>query len=59
MSQNVWMTTDDVENELKISKSTQAKLRMRNAIPYSKIGGKIVRYSRDKINAWLEDAEVK
>ena len=58
MNQNQWLTPEDIENEFKISRSTQAKLRMNKKIPYSKIGGKIVRYSRDKINDWLAAAEV-
>ncbi len=58
MNQNQWLTPEDVENEFKISRSTQAKLRMNKKIPYSKIGGKIVRYNREKINQWLNDAEV-
>jgi predicted DNA-binding transcriptional regulator AlpA len=55
---NEWLSPDELENEFGIKKSTQAKLRMKRAIPYSKIGTKIVRYSRSKINDWLYDAEV-
>ncbi len=56
---NEWLSPDDFEKEFSIKKSTQAKLRMNGKIPYSKIGSKIVRYSRTKINQWLSDAEVK
>lgn len=52
-----WLTPLDLERELDLKVSLQAKLRMRKAIPFSKVG-KTIRYSRTKINEWLEDAEV-
>ncbi len=52
-----WLSPTDLEQEFEISISTQNKMRMKNAIPYSKVG-KFVRYSRVKINQWLENAEV-
>ncbi len=55
---NDWLSPADLEDEFGLLRSTQAKLRMNKKIPYSKIGAKIVRYNREKINAWLEAAEV-
>ena len=53
-----WLSPLDLEEEFGIKVSTQHKMRMRRAIPYSKINSKTIRYSRTKINQWLEDAEV-
>ena len=53
-----WLTPEDLEVEYGIKKSTQNKMRMRKAIPYSKIGAKVVRYNRERINQWLTDAKV-
>lgn len=53
-----WLSPLDLENEFEIKVSTQNKMRMRKAIPYSKINSKTIRYSRTKINQWLENAEV-
>lgn len=54
---NLWMNPQDLHSEFGISTSTQNKLRMKKTIPFSKIGNKIF-YSREKINAWIENAEV-
>jgi hypothetical protein len=56
-AKNDWFTPIGLEEELGIKVSTQNKLRMRKAIPYSKVGN-FIWYSRAKINQWLEDAEV-
>jgi len=56
-SENTWLTPDELESVYGIKKSTQAKLRMDGKIPYSKIG-RMVRYQRGKIEAWLKAAEV-
>ena len=55
---NEWLTPLDLEREIGLKLSLQAKLRMDKKIPYSKINGKTIRYSRTKINQWLLDAEV-
>ncbi len=55
---NEWFDPDTMESEFGIKKSTQAKLRMRKEIPYSKIGKKLIKYNRAKINDWLEAAGV-
>ncbi len=55
---NEWLTPLDLEREYRLKSSLQAKLRMDRKIPYSKINGKTIRYSRTKIDKWLENAEV-
>jgi predicted DNA-binding transcriptional regulator AlpA len=57
-----WLDTNELEAEYGFSKSTQAKMRMasnRSTLPYSKIGGKFIRYDRVLINKWLEDHQVQ
>ena len=61
-NQKRWMSPDDLELEYGFSKSTQAKMRMANnssTIPFSKIGGKYIRYDRFAIDKWLEDHSVQ
>jgi hypothetical protein len=53
--QNRWLTPECLEEEYGISKSAQAKYRMFKKIPFSKIGGKFIRYDRLKIEKWLEE----
>lgn len=55
---NEWLSPQDLFDEYGLKLNFQAKLRMNRKIPYSKIGAKIVRYNRAKIDQWLEDAEV-
>jgi len=53
-----WLNPSELEAEYGIKKNTQSKMRMCKAkvkIPFSKIGTKIVRYDRHKIDAWLEN----
>jgi hypothetical protein len=57
LEQNNWLTPAQMELEYFFSKSRQARLRMEKKIPYSKIGS-YIRYSREAINKWLEDARV-
>jgi hypothetical protein len=57
LEQNNWLTPAQMELEYFFSKSRQARLRMEKKIPYSKIGS-YIRYSREAINKWLEDASV-
>jgi excisionase family DNA binding protein len=52
-----WLTPKDFAEEFGICKSTQAKMRMKKTLPYSKVGN-FVRYSRTKIDQWLKEAEV-
>lgn len=53
-----WLTPKELEEEYSISRAYQAKLRMNGEIPHSKIGTKIVRYSRQHIEKWLEDNDM-
>lgn len=52
-----WMNPDKFQEDYFISKSTQAKLRSKKQIPFSKIGSMIF-YSRIEINQWLSDHKV-
>lgn len=57
-----WLSPDDLEQEYGFSKSSQAKMRMNSnpsTIPFSKIGGKYIRYDRVLLNQWLEDHQVQ
>jgi len=57
-----WLSPNDLMREYGFSKSTQAKMRMsssKSTIPFSKIGGKYIRYKRDQIEQWLEDHQVQ
>lgn len=57
-----WLSPDDLEQEFGFSKSTQAKMRMSSncsTIPFSKIGGKFIRYDRIEIDKWLEAHKVQ
>jgi len=61
-SKKRWLSPFDVEEEYGIKKGTQSKMRMRSAkvkIPFSKIGAKIVRYDRYKLDEWLENNAVE
>ena len=56
-----WLSPEDLELEYGFSKSTQAKMRMiksNSTIPFSKIGGKYIRYDRVAIDKWLEEHKV-
>jgi len=53
-----WLSPIQLQEEYALKISLQAKLRMDKKIPYSKINGKTIRYSRTKIDKWLENAEV-
>lgn len=60
--QKRWLTPDDLEVEYGFSKSTQAKMRMASnslRIPFTKIGGKYIRYDRVAIDTWLENHRVQ
>ena len=57
-----WLNPDELAAESGFSKSTQAKMRMTSSsstLPYSKIGGKFIRYDRVAIDKWLEDHQVQ
>ena len=52
-----WLTPAEFAVEYGICKSTQAKMRMKKTLPYSKVGN-FVRYHRPVINKWLEDSRI-
>lgn len=52
-----WLRPHDLAEEFEIKEGTQAEMRKKGKIPYSK-RGKFVYYDREKINAWLEAAEM-
>lgn len=52
-----WLSPKDLVEEFGISLSNQARLRMENKIPYSKIGH-YIRYDRFKIDQWLENNSI-
>ena len=61
-SKKRWLNPSELETEFGIKKNTQAKMRMRSAkvkIPFSKIGSKLIRYDRYKIDEWLQNNAVE
>ena len=56
-SQKQWLNSDELEAEYRILKSTQAKMRQKKTLPYSKVG-KYVRYNRAEIEKMFADAKV-
>jgi len=57
-----WLSPDDLDVIYGFSKSSQAKMRMASnssTIPFSKIGGKYIRYDRIEIDKWLEAHQVQ
>ena len=57
-AQNRWLSPEDLEREYGLKEATMSKYRMRRDIPFSKVGSKIIRYDRQKIDEWLEDHEM-
>jgi len=58
-----WLTPDDVakptnEGGYEIAKQTQAVMRMKGTIPYSKISSRFIRYDRLELDKWLESHAV-
>lgn len=57
-----WLTPEELEAEYGFSQSTQGKMRMASTgstLPFSKIGGKYIRYDRYLIDKWLEHNQVQ
>jgi excisionase family DNA binding protein len=54
-----WLTPDELAAEYGFSKSTQSKYRMSKKIPFTKIGGRYIRYSRTEIDKWLRSNQVE
>ena len=57
MTNDTWITIQELFEQYKVKPSTQAHLRRKGQIPFSKVN-KMIRYNVDKINQWLEDANV-
>ena len=53
-----WLNPAELSKEFGFSESNQAKLRMTNKIPFSKIG-RYVRYDRLEIDKWLENNRIE
>ncbi|RRS31416.1 MAG: hypothetical protein P794_03930 [Epsilonproteobacteria bacterium (ex Lamellibrachia satsuma)] len=53
-TQKDWLTPEDVEQEFGIKINSQANMRSKKKIPYSKIGN-FIYYSRQKLYKWFED----
>lgn len=56
--QKRWLTPEELEEEYGFKEATMSKYRMLKKVPFSKIGGKFIRYDRQKIDRWLEEHEV-
>ena len=52
-----WFTPKGLEDNYEIKISTQAKMRMKRKIPFSKIG-KFIRYDKYEIDKWFENNKV-
>lgn len=59
INEKKYLTQDELEAEFLISKSTQSKYRMQKKIPFIKIGGRYIRYSREQIEAWFDSHSVE
>jgi len=55
--QKRWLTPKGLENVYELKESTQAKMRMKKSIPFSKVG-KFIRYDTIEIDKWLENNKV-
>jgi len=58
-----WLTPDDAakptnEGGYAIAKQTQATMRMKGQIPYSKLSSRFIRYDRLELDKWLESHAV-
>lgn len=53
-----WLTPQELEIEYGLMEDTMSKYRMLKKVPYSKIGTKLIRYDKQKIDAWLENHNV-
>jgi len=58
-NQNIeWLTPNEFEKIFGIKKSTQAKVRMKRLLPFSKFG-KFIYYDRTEIDEHLKNHKVK
>ncbi len=57
-----WLSPADLAEEYGFSKSSQSKMRMSSSnstLPFSKVGGKYIRYDRIAIDIWLKEHQVQ
>ena len=57
-----WLSPADLADEYGFSKSSQSKMRMSSnssTLPFSKVGGKYIRYDRMAIDKWLEEHQIQ
>ena len=59
INEKKYLTQDELAEEFLISKSSQSKYRSKKKIPFIKIGGRYIRYSREQIEAWLDSHSVE
>lgn len=57
-TQKQWLSPDELFEEYGFSLSSQAKMRSKGTLPFSKLGSKYVRYNRNEIDKLLTDAKV-
>lgn len=53
-----WLTPKELEIEYDFKEKTFVHYRGDRKVPFSKIGTKLIRYDRQKIDKWLEDHEI-
>lgn len=53
-----WLNTKELELEYGLLEDTMSKYRMQRKVPFSKIGTKLIRYDRHKIDEWLESHNI-
>ncbi len=57
-TQKRWLNPKELYTEYGFKESNQGKLRMKKAIPFSKIGN-YIRYDRIDIDKWIESHKVE
>lgn len=53
-----WLSPKELEKEYGLKESTMDKYRMKNLIPFYKIGSKYIRYLRTEIDEWIMSHKV-
>ena len=53
-----WLDPKELELEYGLLEDTMSKYRMQRKVPFSKIGTKLIRYDRYKIDEWLESHNI-
>ncbi len=57
LNRKLWLTPKELREEFNIPLSSQAKMRMKQKIPYHKIGN-YVRYKRTDIDIWFDSGKI-